>query len=137
MKRQIVLSATLALLALLALPAYAQGPTIRVNVPFEFNLDDKTYPAGEYAFSALKENVIALEKDGRMKVGLFLANPVTGRNHGAQVRFQCYERSCFLSQVWIPGLDDGFQARRSRTEVEVGSRVAGRYIALAGTSARR
>src|SRR5258708_6109833 len=48
--RQIVMSAML-LLALLAVPAFGQGPTIRVNVPFEFSLDDKTYPAGEYAFS--------------------------------------------------------------------------------------
>jgi hypothetical protein len=54
MKRQIVmsLSATLFLLALLALPAYGQGPTITVNIPFEFSLGDKAYPAGEYAFSA-------------------------------------------------------------------------------------
>jgi len=65
MKRQFVLSATLFLLALLALPAYGQGPTIKVNVPFEFSLDDKSYPAGEYAFSALQENVIAIEKDPR------------------------------------------------------------------------
>jgi hypothetical protein len=137
MKKQIALTTTMFLLALLALPAYGQGPTIRVNVPFGFSLDDKAYPAGDYAFSALKENVIALEKDGRTKVGLFLANPLSGRSDAAQVRFQCYEQQCFLSQVWIPGLDGGFQSRRSHSETEVAARVAGKYVALLGTSPRQ
>ena len=139
MKRQIVmsLSATLFLLALLALPAYGQGPTITVNIPFEFSLGDKAYPAGEYAFSALKENVIAMEKDGRIKIGLFLADHLSGRIDSAQVRFQCYEKQCFLSQVWIPGLDDGFQPRRSRSESEVAAKITGRYVALLGTSPQR
>ena len=137
MKRQFVLSATLVLLSLLALPAYGQGPTIKVNVPFEFSLDDKSYPAGEYAFSALQENVIAIEKDGRTKIGLFLANPLSGSANSAQLRFQCYEKQCFLSQVWIPGLDGGFQPRRSRTEVGVSTRITGKYVALMGTAVQR
>jgi|SRR5882672_648699 len=136
MKRQIVLTAALFLVTLLALPAYGQGPTIKANIPFEFNLGDKTYPAGEYAFSELKENVIAMEKDGRIKIGVFLADHLSGDN-SAQVRFQCYEQQCFLSQVWIPGLDNGFQPRRSRSEVEVAARVTGRYVALVGTSPQR
>jgi hypothetical protein len=108
-----------------------------VSIPFEFDLDDKAYPAGEYAFFALKENVIVLEKDGRTRMGLFLANPLSGRNNAAQVRFQCYEKRCFLSQVWIPGLDDGFQPRRSHSEVEISTRIPGRYVALVGASPRR
>jgi hypothetical protein len=105
--------------------------------PFEFSLDDKTYPAGEYAFSALKESVLVIEKDGRNRIGLFLTNALDGRDSGAQVRFQCYARQCFLSQVWIPGLDNGFQSRRSRGEREVAQRTSGRYIALVGTTQQK
>ena len=134
--RQIAMSAML-LLAVLAVPAFGQGPTIRVNVPFEFSLDDKTYPAGEYAFLALKENVVAIEKNGRNKIGLFLASPLAGRNNPAQVRFQCYENRCFLTQVWIPGLDNGFQATRSHREKEIAQKMSGKYIALLGKTEQR
>jgi len=137
MKKQFVAGAVLFLLGLLALPAYGQGPSIRVNIPFQFTVGDKTYPSGEYALSAMKEDVLLLEKDGRWRIGLFGVNHVTGRNKPSQVRFQCYDHQCFLSQVWISGLDDGFETRRSRMEEEVAGRTTGKYVALMGTVPQR
>jgi hypothetical protein len=137
MKKQVVLGATLVLLGLLALPAFGQGPSIKVNVPFGFTLGDKTYPAGEYAFSAMKENLVLLDKDGSQRLGMFLANHLAGQNNTSEARFQCYDKLCFLSQVWIPGIDGGFQPLRSRSEIEVAQRVTGKYVALLGTSPRQ
>jgi len=137
MKRQVVFAAVLFLLGSLALPAYGQGPSIRVNVPFSFNLGDKTYPAGEYAFSAMKENLVLLDKDSSKRLGMFLANHLAGPDSTSQVRFQCYDKLCFLSQVWIPGIDGGFQPLRSRSEIEVAKRTTGIYVALLGTSPQR
>ncbi len=138
MKKQIVLSAALFVVAgFLTLLAHAQAPSIKVNVPFSFNAADKVYPAGEYSFSAAKENVVLLEKDGRTRLGLFLVNHVAGSDNVAQVKFQCYDSLCFLSQVWIPGIDGGFQTLRSRSETEVASKTMGKYVALLGTSPQK
>jgi hypothetical protein len=137
MKKQFVATAVLFVVGLLALPAHGQGPTIRVNVPFQFTVGDKTYPSGKYALSAIEEDVLLLEKDGRWRIGLFGVNHVIGRNKPAQVRFQCYDQQCFLSQVWISGLDDGFETRRSRMEEEVAARTTGKYVALMGTAPQR
>jgi len=119
--RQIVMSAML-LLALLAVPAFGQGPSIRVNVPFEFSLDDKTYPAGEYAFSALKENVVAIEKNGRNKIGLFLGSPLAGRIQSGAGAVSVLRKSLLpdpgvdsWARQWIPG-DPVAQRKRNRTE---------------------
>jgi hypothetical protein len=137
MKKQVVLGATLVLLGLLALPAFGQGPSIKVNVPFGFTLGDKTYPAGKYGFSAMKENIVLLNQDGSKRLGMFLANHLAGQDKASQVRFQCYDNLCFLSQVWILGIDGGFQPLRSRSEIEVAQRVTGKYVALLGTSPQR
>jgi hypothetical protein len=137
MKKQFAVCAVLLVLALVALPAHGQTQSIKVSIPFAFNVDDKPYPAGEYAFSRVRENVLVLEKDGQSGLGLFLANRVSGHTKMAQVRFECYEQQCFLSQVWIPGIDDGFEARRSRAEQEVATRVSGKYVALVGKAPQR
>jgi len=134
MKKQIAIATALFLLVLMALPAYAQTQTIKVKVPFSFNLGDKNYPSGEYAFSTVKDNIIQLEKDGRYRVALFLTDRVSGQNNAAQVRFHCYDNQYFLSQIWIPGVDSGFAPHRSRGEGEVSTRIPGRYVALVGTS---
>lgn len=137
MKRQIAIGAVLFLLAIMALPAYGQGRAIKVNVPFNFTLTDKTYSAGEYVFTSTTDNILQMEKDGRFRLALFLADRVNGRNDTAQVRFQCYDSVCFLSQIWIPGVDGGFAPHRSRGEAEVAARSTGKYVSLLGTIPQR
>lgn len=140
MKRQIVFCAAICVLAgLLALPAFGQvTPSIKVNVPFAFNMDDKTYPAGDYTFAAHRENVVLLEKTDRTAPALLLADRVisTSTEGSAQVRFQCYDSQCFLTQVWIPGTNGGFQLHRSRGETEVAAKATGRYVALMASPRR-
>jgi hypothetical protein len=74
---------------------------VKVKVPFTFVLGDKTYPAGEYAFSAIRDNVIVQNSVGT-RIAMRMANHVTGRSAGktGQVVFDCYIDQCFLSQIW-------------------------------------
>jgi len=135
MKKQIlILAAAYLTMIAIAVPAFSQTKAIKVNVPFSFNVDDRAYSAGEYVFTAEKENLVLMEKDGRTRLGMFLVNRVSGTNSNrSEVHFQCYDSSCFVSQVWIPGKDDGFQPLRSRAEKELASKEHGKYLALSGT----
>jgi hypothetical protein len=139
MKKQILILATACMVMVaMAVPAFAQTKAIKVNIPFVFNVDDKAYSAGEYVFTAEKENIVVIEKDGRNRLGLFLANHIAGSdNTKSEVHFQCYDSSCFVSQVWIPGKNDGFQPFRSKAEKELATKAKGKYLALMGTPADR
>lgn len=141
MHKQTVLKIAVTLVfGVLSLPAFAQNPAITVNIPFSFQMDNHNYPAGEYGFTTIREGVVVLTKDGRINQGLSLANHVVSQRwdgRSAQVRFQCYDRQCFLSQVWIPGMNDGLELRRSQAEEELATKGAGKYLALLGTPARR
>jgi hypothetical protein len=134
MKKQILGAAVICWLAAgLALPASGQNATVKVKVPFHFLVGNKIYTAGEYAFSSEKEKVI-LEKADGTRLMMLLANHVSGSSgsKNGKVVFECYAEQCFLSQVWVPGQDDGRQLLRSRREMRVGQNEQGKYMALLG-----
>ena len=130
----LLLAALCGLAASVVVPAYGQAGEVTVRVPFSFMLENKAYPAGQYAFSSGKDNITLHDSDGT-PVAMILANHVSGRHSGktGQVVFECYVEECFLSQVWIPGQDDGRQLLRSRQETEVAAKQSGKYMALLGT----
>jgi hypothetical protein len=137
MKKLRLLFAALGLLAGIAvIPAYAQKGAMKINVPFNFAMGDKTYPAGEYAFSSLKDSVI-LQNSGGARIAMVLANHTAAGSAGklGKVIFACYaEEQCFVSQIWISGQDDGRELFRSRMETRAAAKQVERSIALLGTS---
>jgi hypothetical protein len=136
MKKQMLLFAALCLsIGSVVIPAYGQTGGVKVQIPFNFVLGDKTYPAGAYAFSAAKNTVIVQNSEGT-RLAMSMANHVTGRSAGnnGQVIFECYLDQCFLSQIWTPGQDDGRQLLRSRMETRIAAKRPGKYMALLGTS---
>ena len=139
MKRQTLLFAALTMLIGTALiPAYGQTGSVKVKVPFNFILGEKTYPAGEYGFLAGKDNVVVQNSDGT-RIAMRMANHATGRSTGknGQVIFACYIDQCFLSQIWTPGQDDGRQLLRSRREMFAATKHVGTYMALLGTGSQQ
>lgn len=139
MKKQTLLFAALCLvIGSAVLQAYGQTGGVKVKVPFNFVLGDKTYPAGEYVFSSTEENVIVQNSKGT-RIAMHMANHVTGRSAGknGRVIFECYADQCFVSQTWTPGQDDGRQVLRSWMETRVAAKQAGKYMALLGTSSQQ
>jgi hypothetical protein len=139
MKKQTLPFAVLCLLIGSAvIPAYGQTGGVKVKIPFNFILGEKTYLAGEYAFSAAKDNIIVQNSEGT-RIAMRMANHVTGRSAGknGQVIFECYIDQCFLSQIWTPGQDDGRQLLRSRMETRAAATQVGQYMALLGTTAQQ
>ena len=139
MKKQTPLFAALCMLfGSVVIPAYGQTGAVKVKVPFNFILGDKTYTAGKYAFSAAKDNIIVQNSEGT-RIAMRMANHVTGRSAGknGEVIFECYMDQCFLSQIWTPAQDDGRQLLRSRMETRAAAEQRGTYMALLGTSSQQ
>ena len=111
--------ASLALVCALAVFAQAQS-RITVNVPFNFVMADKTFPAGQYSVSSERERLAVQDSTGKT---IFMAttNPVSGRRVGptGEVVFHCYENRCFLSEFWTPVREYGDQLLPSRYEREL------------------
>jgi hypothetical protein len=132
MKKQVMFAMVISLT--LALPAVGQNPRVKANVPFPFMVGDKLYAAGDYAFASQKETVTVERSDGT-RLTTQLANRVSGSTSSrtGEVVFECYDDQCFLSKVWIPGLDNGRQLLRSHMELRVAAKKSAKYMALLGT----
>jgi hypothetical protein len=111
---------------------------VNVQVPFDFAMGDKTYPAAEYAFSSMKDTVI-LENSGGARIAMVLAGHASGGSAGktGKAIFECYADGCFISQIWIPGPYDGLELLRAHKETQIAANQSRKYLALLGTSSSR
>jgi hypothetical protein len=117
--------------------AHAQTGSVHVRVPFEFEIASKTLPAGEYIVSSDHDQVWLRVYRGDT-VAVVQSNRVErdGGNTG-KVLFSCYEKLCFLSQLWLP---DGYGAREipiSKTEKQLAKRTEPQLYALLGNPSRQ
>ena len=131
MKKQIVALAIVALLVgVVVVPAQGQS-RVKVQVPFEFAVADRSLPQGDYLITSVREKVLLQNSEGKT-VAMALSNAVSGRSVGATglAVFQCYEQRCFLSEIWNPTKVAGRQLMRSRWEKEVAKRKVATYFAL-------
>ncbi|HEV7857865.1 MAG TPA: hypothetical protein VGO91_04485 [Pyrinomonadaceae bacterium] len=129
MKRILRAVALLGVLMLTASAVFAQSErgTI-VNIPFAFNVGEKTLPAGDYRIQPYRRDTdkVWLIQNQEQHAGTFVMTiPVrsnTTRDEG-QMIFHRYGEQYFLSQVWTPCTSTGVELPVSRQEraVEVAS----------------
>ena len=93
----------------------------QVTIPFEFAINSKTLPPGEYIVKR-----VSSDKPGWLSISSI--NGRTGLSvltHGVRARtllaesklvFRRYGDQYFLSQVWEAGDSDGHELRKSRSE---------------------
>lgn len=139
MKKQTLLLAALCVsIGLAVVPAFAQAGGVKVTVPFNFVVDNRTLLQGEYLISSARDNVFVQNSQGQT-VAMVLSNAVTGRSAGetGKVVFQCYKQRCFLSELWSPTQDGGRQLLKCPWEKGVGKREPATYFALIGSPASR
>lgn len=95
---------------------------VQVRVPFEFQIANMTLPAGEYVVTSDHEQVWVRVYHGNT-VAVVQSNKATNDGGKAgKVIFNCYEKLCFLSQVWLPGAEGSRAILASKSE-----KVAARY----------
>lgn len=123
MKKAYTMIALTVLVGSMAVAAHAQsnGRRLVANIPFQFNVGDKTLPAGEYTIAQTNPSsdrvVLQIRtKDGSQSV-LVQMNSVNGRTaHASSLIFHRYSDKYFLGQVWVEGDNESLRAPMSRAE---------------------
>lgn len=123
MKKNLIAVLTLGLL--LAAPALAQTASMKVNVPFDFIVNGKTLPAGEYRVDGLSTSTstIAIRNTEQSAKLMALTNGCesTEAAEASKLVFHRYGGQYFLAQVWSAGSSEGRELPRSRAEREIAS----------------
>jgi len=83
---------------------------VRANVPFEFNVGDKTLPAGKITvrgMSATNSGALAVSNADKAQHAIRIAHALTTapQNERGKLVFHKYGNRLYLAQVWIPGYD--------------------------------
>ena len=128
MKKQALTVLSMAsLFVLLAVgSAYADSDSakIRADIPFDFTVANKTYPAGSYAVEYTQPQgafLIHIAEDESRRT-LLWSNTVPAQSiegHSPKLVFNRYGDEYFLTQVWGGGEIDGRELQKSATEREL------------------
>jgi hypothetical protein len=121
-KTAYTLIALLVLVGSMAVAAHAQnnGRRLVATIPFQFNVGDKTLPAGEYTVAQINPSsdraVLQLRsKDGSSP--MIQMNTVIGRApEQAKLVFNRYGNQHYFAAAWIDGDANGLQALKSSAE---------------------
>jgi hypothetical protein len=110
--------ALIAILATAASTSAQSGYGIRISVPFDFAVGDKTYSPGGYTV-AVTSNLNLLElrsRDGRKTAFVTSTIPIrpAGDQYKAQLEFHRYGDRYFLYKVWLGA--EGHQLPKSKLE---------------------
>lgn len=118
------------------LSAYAQAGGIKVNVPFNFFLANRAFPAGEYTVSAVGDSVVLWNSQGN-RVAMVLSNSVR-QNGGStgQILFDCYTGRCYLSQLRTPDPDRSREVLRGKEEIELAKHETAKPFVLIASRAK-
>jgi hypothetical protein len=107
---------------LLATAARAQQNAVKADVPFDFAVGDRAYPAGEYTLrSALNDSgVIRIDNTQEVLTAFAASNSCSNATPAKETKlvFHRIGSRYFLYQVWIAGNLTGHQFPKGRAEVE-------------------
>lgn len=125
MKRQVLVLIALATLATaLTTNAFGQaGKSVAANVKFDFQIGDRTFPAGEYRIASLSrqsDNILQIRSAGDTnKKQIILANySNAGKRQTPKLVFQKYGESYFLTEIFFDSEQWGYSIRPSRRQRE-------------------
>jgi hypothetical protein len=97
--------------------ASAQSTIAKVDIPFAFQTETQTLPAGTYRIDRESQHLIRLEGPGQTS-GFVLMHDATktkASDHGTLV-FDRYGDKYFLRQIWTSGNPDGLECSKSHAE---------------------
>jgi hypothetical protein len=115
---------------------HAQSGGVYVRVPFEFEIANKTLPAGEYVVSSEHDQVWVRAYHGNT-VAVVQSNRIEHEDgKTGKVLFNCYEKHCFLSQLRMPDSVGSREIPISKSEKLVAMRAEAQQFALLARSVR-
>ncbi len=119
---------SLTMLVLVAVAAHAQG--VRATVPFEFIVDNETFPAGEYTVTLTpfqgRQMALLSGPDGKgLRFLSTLPCEPAAKDGNAYLLFRGYGNRQFLAQIWTGSSSVGRELSMSKAEREVVKRAKG------------
>lgn len=106
--------------------AYGQGINVRARVPFDFVVDNKVYPAGEYALQTAQASsyYLSIVNEDRTTQGLTRSYPCISSksvNPAEQTKlvFHRVGNTYFLFRLWVGGDTVGRQFSVPRRETQM------------------
>lgn len=139
-KLALVLSMSSLVVMLAVVPALGAGRLdhkVQADIPFDFIVAGKTFPAGNYTFTedtSMLGTLVIRSLDGRTSVAVHTRS-VQENWIGAdetKLVFNQYADQYFLAQVWSVGNVSGRELLKSNTESEVAKNFSRQILALAG-----
>ena len=115
---------------------HAQTGGVHVRVPFAFEVANKTLPAGEYVISSQHDQVWVRAYGGNTLAMVQANRTVHDGGKTGKVVFNCYQRRCFLSQLWLPDADMAREIVTSKDEQQAAKRGEPQEFALLGQTAK-
>jgi hypothetical protein len=87
----------------------ATGTFVKVNIPFEFSVGDRTFPAGEYSLTQLRPDIVALYDSRGHNVDIALAYAQTNFEPPTEtkVKFEVVGGRHMLSEALTAGESTG------------------------------
>jgi hypothetical protein len=108
---------------LLAAAAQAQQTPVVANVPFDFVVGNRAYPAGEYTLkSSFNDNtIVRIDNTQEIITGFSPSNSCAKANASKETKlvFHRMGNRYFLYQVWTAGNSTGREFLKSRAEIEL------------------
>jgi len=110
---------TIALALIVSVPMTQAQARAKANVPFRFNLEQQSMPAGAYEITTAGERLLAVRNLDTMKSCLVLES-IHMQDSRAQAKlvFHKYGDQYFLAEIW-DGSDIGIQIPESKREKEM------------------
>ncbi|SRR6266542_1689617 len=123
-KQAYIMIAMFVLVGSMAVAARAQtsGRTqLKANIPFEFNIGNKSLPAGEYVVRSISDDssnvVLAIRNQDRRSGAMLQMSTVEGKALDcAKLMFHRYGNQYFFAEAWVDGDAYGLKASKSRAE---------------------
>lgn len=108
----------------------AQTGGVRVKIPFEFEIADKHLPAGEYVVSSDHDQVWLRVYHGSTVAVVQSNRTLHDGGTTGKVVFNCYQKLCFLSKLWLPDADGSREILASKSEHQAARRGEPQQLAL-------
>ena len=128
--RAFTMAALLVLAVSMAAAVQAQTSHSRLvaNIPFQFNVGDKTLPPGEYVVTqvnpASDHAVLQLRSKNGSVVVIQMNNLIGKANQRARMVFSRYGSQYYFAEVWTTGDGNGLQATKTKAERSLSQELA-------------
>jgi hypothetical protein len=100
--------------------SFAQSTGVRANVPFDFTVGNKLFPAGTYTIKEQSDHVIIITNYDKPIAALSLVNGDSNRSpNGGKLKFHRYGSQYFLSEILCEQANMNLQVPTSKTEQRI------------------